>query len=158
MLDLQKLYTLTNLEKKLSQSQKKIVFTNGCFDIVHAGHVDYLSKAKKLGDILIIGVNSDTSIRSIKGPKRPIVSLEYRLKVLDSLSFVDYLVVFEEDTPLNLIKTLKPSVLVKGADWEDKKVVGQDVVESYGGTVKLLELVPSISTTEIINKIIKLHT
>lgn len=157
MLDLKKLYSLADLTKKLSTQSDKIIFTNGCFDIVHAGHIDYLSKAKKLGDILIIGVNSDSSIRSIKGSKRPIVPLEYRLKVLDALEFVDYLVVFEEDTPINLISNLKPSVLVKGADWKDKEVVGQDIVEKNGGSVKLIKLVPSISTTEIINKIIKLY-
>ena len=140
------------------KEHKSIVFTNGCFDIIHAGHIDYLTKAKALGDILVVGVNSDTSIQRIKGNKRPIIPLQQRLTVLNALSIVDYLVVFEEDTPINLIKRLKPNILVKGADWKDKTVVGQDIVEANGGRVELIEFANDISTSKIIEKIIRLYS
>ncbi len=134
---------------------KKIVFTNGCFDIIHAGHVDYLKKAKALGDILVVGLNSDNSIKRIKGEKRPIIPQEMRAEVLSSLKPVDFVVIFEEDTPENLIKAIRPDILVKGGDWELNKIVGKDFVESYGGKVLTIPFTYDISTTEIINTILE---
>ena len=142
---------------KLKKSGKTVVFTNGCFDIVHAGHVDYMDKAKKLGDVLVVGVNSDASVKSIKGKARPIVTLENRLRLLQGLSSIDYLCAFEEDTPLELIKKVRPNILVKGEDWKDKGVVGEDVVKADGGKVELIELLPGISTGIIIDKILKAY-
>ena len=142
------------LEKERKEG-KKIVFTNGCFDIIHAGHVDYLKKAKALGDILVVGLNSDSSIRRIKGEKRPIIPQEMRAEVLSSLKPVDYVVIFEEDTPENLIKAIKPDILVKGGDWELNKIVGKDFVESYGGKVLTIPFTYDISTTRIINTILE---
>lgn len=134
---------------------ERIVFTNGCFDLIHAGHIDFFEKAKNLGTVLIVGVNSDISIRNIKGSKRPIITLEHRLKVLSSIKFIDKLFVFEEDTPLNLIKKIKPDVLVKGRDWETKGgIVGEDFVKSYGGTVEYIDLLPDLSTSIIIERIL----
>ena len=142
------------LEKERKEG-KKIVFTNGCFDLIHAGHVDYLKKAKALGDILVVGLNSDDSIRRIKGEKRPIIPQEMRAEVLSSLKPVDYVVIFEEDTPANLIKTIKPDILVKGGDWELDKIVGREFVESYGGKVLTIPFTYDISTTKIINTILE---
>ncbi len=131
---------------------KKIVFTNGCFDIIHAGHVDYLEKAKALGDVLVIGLNSDNSIRRIKGKDRPVNIQEHRKKVLEALKPVDLVIIFEEDTPERLIKEIKPDVLVKGGDWSIENIVGADFVKSYGGEVKTIDFVYDISTTKIIEK------
>lgn len=139
------------------RGSKRIVFTNGCFDIIHAGHVDYLGKAKSLGDVLVVGMNSDSSIRRIKGEKRPILPQELRAKVLSSLKPVDYVVIFEEDTPLELIKAVKPDILVKGGDWEIDRIVGRDFVESYGGEVVTIPFEYNISTTKIIERIIQLY-
>ena len=132
---------------------KKIVFTNGCFDIIHAGHVDYLEKAKKLGDILIVGLNSDSSIRRIKGKDRPVNIQEHRKKVLEALKPVDLVIIFDEDTPERLIKEIKPNVLVKGGDWKIENIVGADFVQSYGGTVTTIDFVYDTSTTKIIQKV-----
>ena len=146
------------LKSKVSELKtkgNKIVFTNGCFDIIHHGHIKYLQSAKRLGDILIIGVNTDESIRRIKGETRPIIDLEYRMSVLDELSSVDIVVPFYEDTPLELIKIILPDFLVKGGDWEIKDIVGSDIVIKNGGTVKSLDFIKGISTTEIIEKIKK---
>ncbi|WP_457641918.1 D-glycero-beta-D-manno-heptose 1-phosphate adenylyltransferase [Persephonella sp.] len=132
---------------------KKIVFTNGCFDIIHAGHVDYLEKAKKLGDILIVGLNSDSSIRRIKGKDRPVNIQEHRKKVLEALKPVDLVIIFDEDTPERLIKEIKPDVLVKGGDWKIENIVGADFVQSYGGTVTTIDFVYDTSTTKIIQKV-----
>ncbi|WP_461832314.1 D-glycero-beta-D-manno-heptose 1-phosphate adenylyltransferase [Aquifex sp.] len=154
---------LKTLEELLSILQeerkkgKKIVFTNGCFDIIHAGHVDYLEKAKKLGDILVVGLNSDNSVKRIKGEKRPINPQEQRAKVLSSLKPVDYVVIFEEDTPEKLIRAIKPDVLVKGGDWPIEKIVGKEFVESYGGKVLTIPFTYNVSTTEIIKKIVELY-
>ncbi|SNZ04008.1 FMN adenylyltransferase [Persephonella hydrogeniphila] len=131
---------------------KKIVFTNGCFDIIHAGHVDYLEKAKKLGDILIVGLNSDASVRRIKGKDRPVNIQEHRKRVLEALKPVDLVIIFDEDTPEKLIKQIKPDVLVKGGDWKIENIVGADFVRSYGGQVKTIDFVYDISTTKIIQK------
>mgnify|MGYP001078770764 CR=1 FL=1 len=132
---------------------KKIVFTNGCFDILHAGHVRYLSQAAKLGDILVLGLNSDNSTRRLKGPERPINNETDRAEVLSNLSSIDYVVIFDEDTPYELISDIQPDVLVKGADYDGKEVVGTDLVESRGGIVKLIDFVLGYSTTSIIDKI-----
>ncbi len=133
---------------------RKIVFTNGCFDILHAGHVDYLEKAKKLGDILVVGLNSDLSISRIKGNKRPILEEDLRKKVLEGLKAVDLVVIFNEDTPERLIKEIKPDVLVKGGDWNIESIVGADFVKSYGGEVKTIDFKYDISTTKIIERIL----
>ncbi|RMA97529.1 D-glycero-beta-D-manno-heptose 1-phosphate adenylyltransferase [Hydrogenothermus marinus] len=131
---------------------KKIVFTNGCFDIIHAGHVDYLEKAKALGDILVVGLNSDSSIKRIKGKDRPINPQEYRKKVLQALKPVDLVIIFDEDTPERLIKEVKPDILVKGGDYTINTIVGADFVMSYGGKVKTIDFVYDISTTKILEK------
>lgn len=149
----------TNLEEKiksldeicqiLKNSDKKIVFTNGCFDILHAGHIKYLNKAKKLGDILIIGLNSDSSVKRLKGKTRPINSQESRALLLSALEFVDFVVIFDEDTPLNLIEKIRPDILVKGADYAGKEVIGSNIAKE----VVLVNFEDGFSTTNIINKI-----
>jgi D-beta-D-heptose 7-phosphate kinase/D-beta-D-heptose 1-phosphate adenosyltransferase len=136
---------------------KKVVFTNGCFDIIHAGHVRYLKKARALGDILVVGLNSDASTRAIKGKGRPIMPEKERAEVLSALSSVDFVVLFEDPTPIRLIEAIRPDVLVKGADWKSGKIVGEDVVKSYGGRVSRIRLVKGKSTTNIINKVVRLH-
>jgi D-beta-D-heptose 7-phosphate kinase/D-beta-D-heptose 1-phosphate adenosyltransferase len=153
-----KIKTLPALKKKISKLKKqgkKIVFSNGCFDILHYGHAKYLEDAKAQGDILVVGVNSDSSIRKIKGKCRPIVDEVNRIKLLASLESVDFLVLFRETTPLKVIKSVKPDVLIKGADWDKSKIVGSDIVESYGGKVKTIKLVKGLSTTNLIKKIAK---
>ncbi len=139
--------------EKWKKEGKKIVFTNGCFDIIHAGHVDYLEKAKKLGDILIVGLNSDSSVKRIKGESRPINNQEHRMKVLNALKPVDLVIIFDEDTPEKLIKEIKPDVLVKGGDWKIENIVGSDFVKSYGGKVQTIDFIYDISTTKIIQKV-----
>jgi D-glycero-beta-D-manno-heptose 1-phosphate adenylyltransferase len=139
------------------RGKKKIVFTNGCFDILHAGHADYLNKAKSLGDILVVGINSDTSMRRIKGEKRPILPQQMRAYLLDNLKPVDYVVIFEEDTPLELIKAIKPDVLVKGADWDLERIVGADFVLSYGGRVERIAFSFDISTSKVVERILGLY-
>ena len=134
---------------------KRIVFTNGCFDILHVGHIRYMQEAAKLGDILIVGLNSDASVKRLKGPERPVNNQDDRAEMLSSLEFVDYVVIFDEDTPYELIKKIQPDVLVKGGDYNPDNVVGKDIVESRGGELKLLHFVEGKSTTNIINKIKK---
>lgn len=138
----------------LKKQGKKVVFTNGCFDILHAGHVDYLNKAKAAGDVLIVGLNSDSSIRRIKGELRPVVKQEERAFILGNLKAVDYVVFFDEDTPAEIIDYLIPDVLVKGADWAIDKIVGRETVEKNGGEVKTIDFVTNQSTTNIINIIL----
>jgi len=133
---------------------KIIGFTNGCFDIIHAGHVTYLERSKSLVDVLIVGLNSDESVRRIKGEKRPINGENDRAIVLAALESVDYVVIFEEDTPLKLIQTVKPDVLIKGADWKDKGVVGGEFVKSYGGRVEFIDFLDNRSTTGVIERVI----
>jgi D-beta-D-heptose 7-phosphate kinase/D-beta-D-heptose 1-phosphate adenosyltransferase len=141
---------IRKLSGRLKAEGKKIVFTNGCFDILHAGHVRYLRQAKKLGDVLIVGLNSDRSVSAIK-PGRPINSEKNRAEVLAGLASVDYVVVFFEKTPYNLIKALKPDILVKGGDWKKEDIIGSDIAkETYS-----LPFVKGISTTKIIEKIIR---
>ena len=141
------------LALKLRAKGKKIVFTNGCFDILHAGHVKYLEKARALGNLLILGLNSDRSVRRLKGPSRPIVPQKDRAAVIASLGSVDYVTIFGEATPLKLIKAVKPHILVKGADWKTGSIVGGDFVKSYGGRVVAIPLVKGRSTTGLIRKI-----
>lgn len=145
---------LIKIREQLAAQNKKVVFTNGCFDIIHAGHIDYLIKAKQLGDILIVAVNSDESVRRIKGEKRPILKQEERTFIVSNLKPVDYVTVFEEDTPYEIIKKLVPDILVKGADWSKDKIVGADIVENNGGTVETIEFVNIQSTSNIINTIL----
>ena len=135
----------------------KVVFTNGCFDILHAGHVQYLKEAKSLGDILIVGINSDSSVKAIKGEKRPIIPQDERVEVLSALECVDYVVLFDDPTPLRLIEEIGPDVLVKGEDWERDKIVGKEVVERRGGEVKRVPLKEGVSTTGIIERICRLY-
>ncbi len=152
-----RLYDPNELKNKLiilQASGKKIVFTNGCFDILHAGHVRYLTKAREAGDILVIGLNSDKSVRIIKGDLRPVVDQDHRAEILAGLRCVDYVCIFDEPDPLKLIRTLKPDVLVKGADWPEDEIIGGDFVKERGGIVKRISFVEGISTTEIIRKII----
>ncbi|MEX1277091.1 MAG: D-glycero-beta-D-manno-heptose 1-phosphate adenylyltransferase, partial [Bacteroidota bacterium] len=144
--------------KRLKQQGKKVVFTNGCFDILHRGHVDYLTRAKALGDVLVVGVNADDSVRRLKGPDRPVVDQDDRAAVLAALAAVDYVSLFEEDTPFDLIRAIVPDVLVKGADWSVDAIVGKDVVEAAGGTVQSLEFLPNRSTSSIIQKITRTAT
>lgn len=148
---------LVEIRKQLKQEGKRVVFTNGCFDILHRGHVDYLSKARAKGDVLIVGMNTDASVQRLKGPTRPIVEEQDRAFVLSALSVVDYVCLFEEDTPLELIKVLVPDVLVKGGDWSIENIVGRDVVEAAGGTVQTIDFVPNRSTTNIVQKIADLY-
>ena len=132
---------------------RTIVFTNGCFDLFHAGHLEILRRAAALGDILVVGVNSDTSVARLKGIGRPITPELHRIEIISALNFVDYVVVFEEDTPLKLIQAVRPDILVKGEDWKGKKVVGEDVVRSRGGRVEFVTHVPGVSTSHLIKKI-----
>ncbi|HUI28761.1 MAG TPA: D-glycero-beta-D-manno-heptose 1-phosphate adenylyltransferase [Candidatus Acidoferrales bacterium] len=146
---------LSGMIRNLQNDGKKIVFTNGVFDIVHRGHVEYLNKARKLGDILVVGINSDASVRRIKGDKRPIVPESDRAYVVSNLKSVDYVCIFDEDTPYETIKLVQPDFLVKGADWKIGDVVGRDVVEGRGGKVITIEFVDGRSTTNIIKKILE---
>ncbi|MFI5219043.1 MAG: D-glycero-beta-D-manno-heptose 1-phosphate adenylyltransferase [Bacteroidia bacterium] len=138
--------------------QKKIVFTNGCFDLLHAGHIDYLSKAADEGDVLIVGLNTDRSVTEIKGPKRPINNGQSRALLLASLSFVNAVVLFEEATPYNLIKTVEPDVLIKGADYKPDEIAGSDLVKSKNGLVKTIPLLEGYSTSAIEQRIVENHT
>ncbi len=140
------------------RSRKKVVFTNGCFDILHVGHVTLLRQARALGDYLVVGLNSDTSVRRIKGKNRPIVKENERAHLLAALEAVDFVVVFDEDTPRDVIRQIKPDILVKGADYRVEDVVGRDIVESYGGKVELVPLVDGLSTTHIVQTILAHHT
>ena len=150
-----KILNKESLEEKLNlwrKEGKTIVFSNGCFDILHRGHVEYLSKAADLGDILIIGLNTDASVRRIKGPSRPVNDEKARAVVLAALEFVDAIMFFDEDTPYNLIKNVQPDVLVKGKDYKAEDIVGYNIVTNKGGKVETIELVEGFSTTNTINK------
>jgi rfaE bifunctional protein nucleotidyltransferase chain/domain len=149
---------LVSIRKKLKEENKKVVFTNGCFDLIHYGHVDYLSKAKLLGDILIVGLNSDESVKRIKGKNRPILKQDERAFILINLKPVNYVVLFGEDTPEKLISELVPDVLVKGADWDINEIVGKDIVEKNGGKVETIEFTNDQSTSRIIGLIIKRYS
>ncbi|MFM1913138.1 MAG: D-glycero-beta-D-manno-heptose 1-phosphate adenylyltransferase [Bacteroidota bacterium] len=142
-----------NLRKQWYSENQTVVFTNGCFDILHLGHVDYLEKAKEKGDKLILGLNSDSSVRQLKGESRPINSEMARARILAALEFIDMVIIFSEETPLNLILNLKPNVLIKGGDYSIENIVGAKEVLANGGKVETIEFVPNYSTTTIINKI-----
>jgi D-beta-D-heptose 7-phosphate kinase/D-beta-D-heptose 1-phosphate adenosyltransferase len=141
--------------EKLEGDGKRVVFTNGCFDLLHVGHLRYLEEAKSLGDILVVGVNSDRSVRELKGPRRPILPLAERMEILSGLECVDYVTSFEEATPLELITLLKPRVLVKGGDWSKETIVGREVVEGLGGKVVVLPFFEGNSTSNLIEAILK---
>ena len=141
----------------LQATGKKIVFTNGCFDLIHTGHTRYLAKAKSFGDLLIVAVNSDSSVRMIKGEKRPINTQEERAETLAALESVDFVTIFDEPDPHKIISELQPDVLVKGGDWPIEKIIGRDIVEARGGKVVNVPYVEGASTTGIIEKVLKLY-
>jgi D-beta-D-heptose 7-phosphate kinase/D-beta-D-heptose 1-phosphate adenosyltransferase len=149
---------LTSIVEAEKERGKKVVFTNGCFDLLHVGHVRYLQKARKYGDLLVLGLNSDDSVRRLKGEKRPLIGQKERAHILAALDCIDYVIIFDEDTPIRLLEALKPSVLVKGGDYTPETVVGKDLVESYGGKVELVEFVDGRSTTNIIEKILQSYS
>lgn len=146
---------LTEIIKTLKAKRKRIVFTNGCFDLLHIGHVRYLEKAKILGDILVVGINSDSSVRKLKGPKRPLLPVRERAEILSGLGCVDYVTIFDELDPLKLITSLQPNVLVKGGDWTKEQIVGGEVVEKSGGEVVIIPFVKGASTSDLIETILK---
>jgi D-beta-D-heptose 7-phosphate kinase / D-beta-D-heptose 1-phosphate adenosyltransferase len=146
---------LQRIIEDLKAKGKRIVFTNGCFDLLHLGHIRYLEKAKFLGDILVVGVNSDRSVQSLKGPERPILPEEERAEILSGLECVDYITLFDEPTPLELISSLQPHILVKGGDWAKETTVGREVVERSGGEVVILPFVEGSSTSNLIETILK---
>jgi rfaE bifunctional protein nucleotidyltransferase chain/domain len=149
--------TLTEMKeirRQLKDQNKKVVFTNGCFDLIHAGHIDYLSKAKALGDVMVVGLNTDASVTRIKGSSRPILNETERSFIISNIKPVDYVVLFDEDTPKLLIEELLPDILVKGADWEIENIVGKDVVIANGGEVRTIEFVNDQSTSKIIKIIV----
>ncbi len=139
----------------LRAAGKRVVFTNGCFDILHVGHVRYLQDAKAEGDVLVVGLNSDSSVRGLKGPDRPVQSQNDRAEILAALASVDFVVIFDEPTPEKLIHEVRPDVLVKGGDYRIETIVGASFVQSYGGAVKALRFVPGSSTSSIIERILK---
>lgn len=140
----------------LMPKESAIVFTNGCFDLLHPGHVDYLERAKALGDCLVVGLNSDASVRRLKGPARPVTDEQSRSRVLAGLACVDYIILFTEDTPYELIRSIRPHILVKGGDWPVEQIVGRDVVEGDGGRVLSIPFLPGYSTTSIIERILRM--
>lgn len=154
-----------NTEQKITSPEQierpgdggRVVFTNGCFDIIHPGHVDYLERARSMGACLVVGLNSDASVRRLKGALRPINDQHSRARVLAALACVDFVVIFEEDTPLELIKKVRPDVLVKGGDWSVDRIVGRDVVEAAGGTVCSIPLLAGYSTTGTVERIVAMH-
>ena len=155
---LTKIKTLAEAKDECSRikaSGKRIVFTNGCFDILHPGHVRYLSEAKALGDFLVVAVNSDRSVRIIKGPKRPILEQQARAELIAALEAVDLVLIFDEENPLRVIQNLLPDILVKGGDWAESEIIGADVVRGGGGQIKRIPFVTGFATTDIIDRIIK---
>ena len=152
---IKKISQLKEIISRLKRNGKRIVFTNGCFDILHPGHVKYLQSAKAQGDILVVALNSDSSVKKIKGPSRPLVTEFDRACVLSALESIDFVTIFNEETPLNVIKKIKPDILVKGGDWKKSNIVGADFVRSYGGKVKVISYLKNHSTTGILEKIIK---
>ena len=150
-----KFLSLPQLLERLNavREGKKVVFTNGCFDVIHRGHVSYLAQARDLGDLLVLGLNSDSSVRRLKGPTRPVNDEESRALVLASLECVDYVVLFNEDTPYRLIDAVQPDILVKGGDYQIDQIVGYDIVKAHGGEVLTLPFVDGFSSTSIINRL-----
>ncbi len=153
-----KIYNWDELQKQLAVwrfKDKKIVFTNGCFDVIHLGHIEYLAKSRALGNILVVGLNSDESVRRLKGSHRPVNTEDARATILSALYFVDAVIVFGEDTPAEIIELIRPDILVKGKDYEGKEIVGSETVKSYGGEVVMIDLTKGYSSTHIIEKIHK---
>jgi D-beta-D-heptose 7-phosphate kinase/D-beta-D-heptose 1-phosphate adenosyltransferase len=153
--------TLEQLVPELQRHRamgKRIVFTNGCFDLMHLGHAKYFQFARRQGDLLVVGVNTDSSICRLKGPKRPVTKEDNRMGLLEEMQSIDYLVRFDEDTPMKLIERIRPDVLVKGADYRKEQVVGWDLVESYGGRIALAPLVDGLSTTAVIQRILEAYS
>ena len=148
---------LLRIIKNLKAKGKRIVFTNGCFDLLHIGHVRYLEKARTLGDALVVGVNSDSSVRKLKGPKRPVLPAKERAEILSGLGCVDYITIFDELDPLKLITSLHPNVLVKGGDWTKEQIVGREVLERSGGKVVIIRFVKGASTSTLIETILKIY-
>jgi len=155
-----KIFTWDRLQKQIGIwrfQDKKIVFSNGCFDVLHLGHVEYLAKARDLGDILIVGLNSDESVRRIKGAHRPVNNQEARAITLAAMRFVDCVILFGEDTPQEIIKLIQPDILVKGKDYDGKEIVGSDVIKARGGQIVTIELTKGYSTTHVIELAHKVH-
>jgi rfaE bifunctional protein nucleotidyltransferase chain/domain len=148
---------MVSISEQLKSRGRTLVFTNGCFDILHAGHVSYLEAAAREGDLLVVGLNSDLSVRAIKGPLRPVVAQEHRARVLAGLACVGHVVFFDEPDPGTLIRALRPDVLVKGADWDEAAIIGADFVKASGGRVVRISMEPGISTTLIIQRILRTH-
>ena len=148
---------IKSLSRQYKTAKKTIVFTNGCFDIIHAGHVKYLTLAASLGDILVLGLNSDRSVKRIKGEKRPVIGQEHRSLVVAALACIDHVVLFDEPDPKCLIEIICPDVLVKGADWTEDQIIGADFVKKNGGRIETVPLEPDISTTKIIDRIGELY-
>ncbi|MDY0225761.1 rfaE bifunctional protein, domain II [Desulfomicrobium apsheronum] len=152
-----------NTEQKIISPEQiarpggKVVFTNGCFDIIHPGHVDYLERARSMGSCLVVGLNSDASVRRLKGALRPVNDQQSRARVLAALACVDFVIIFDEDTPLELIRKVSPDVLVKGGDWSVDRIVGREVVEAAGGTVCSIPLLAGYSTTGTVERIVAMH-
>jgi rfaE bifunctional protein nucleotidyltransferase chain/domain len=156
-----KIHTRESLKEKIDQLRKegkKIVFTNGCFDILHVGHTRYLREARRAGDVLILALNSDNSVRALKGEKRPLIPEDERADVVASLESVDFVIIFHEPTPLELIEYLKPDILIKGGDWKEDEVVGRESVKKWGGKVVIIPEVKGSSTTNIVEKILNVYS
>ena len=148
------LHELRQERERLKREQRQVVFTNGCFDLLHPGHVRYLAQARGLGDVLIVALNSDRAVRELKGPTRPILTEQERSEVIAALAAVDYVIVFDDVSPRDLIAALLPDVLVKGADWGLEQIIGREEVEAAGGRVLTLPFVDGVSTSEIIDRIV----
>lgn len=151
---IQKLENLVKIREQLKHQGRKVVFTNGCFDLLHAGHIHLFKEAKKLGDVLLVAVNDDASVRKIKGSSRPIFSLQHRVEVLEAVEYIDYLTFFSEETPQKIIASLLPDVLIKGGDWKIQEVVGRKEVEQAGGKVVVIPYLKGHSSSAIIDKIL----
>src|SRR5262245_51870166 len=155
---MEKIFSLDQLRterERLRPAGRRVVFTNGCFDLIHPGHIKYLQEARRLGDELIVALNSDRSVRELKGEKRPILDQNERADVMASLGCVDYVTIFDEPTPREIIAALLPDVLVKGGDWEVERIIGRDEVEAAGGEVLSLPFIEGCSTTELIKRILR---
>lgn len=149
------LKTIKKIRARLRRQGKKVVFTNGCFDLIHGGHIELFRKAKSLGDVLIVALNTDASVRKIKGPSRPVFPLEERFEVLGAIEYIDFLTSFAEETPQKIIAALLPDILVKGGDWPPGQVVGREEVEAAGGRVVLVRYLKGHSSSSIIKKLIR---
>ncbi len=154
---LQSVNSLASIVRKLKNDGKKVVFTNGCFDLIHTGHTRYLREAREAGDYLIVAVNSDSSVTRLKGDSRPIIPLNERMEILAGFYFVDFVISFEELNPYNIIDKIKPNMLIKGGDWPLDKIIGKDLVEQEGGKVFTIPEIKGQSTSGIVNKIISLN-